>query len=124
MLYPVLRYLQVPQMSEAATEQVEAGPVNAPDFLERGFRIIRYGSEPVIVIRLGASDFRAFSATCTHLGCIVEFERSHDRIWCNCHNGVYDLQGQVVSGPPPRPLRKYAVHLTGAPPQTVVVSRS
>jgi cytochrome b6-f complex iron-sulfur subunit len=35
------------------------------------------------------------------------------RIWCACHNGVYDLSGKNVSGPPPRPLEAYDVHVRG-----------
>ncbi|MFO7653677.1 MAG: ubiquinol-cytochrome c reductase iron-sulfur subunit [Candidatus Krumholzibacteriia bacterium] len=122
-LYPVLRYLQVPEDVEASVDQMEAGPVNAPEFVDSGYKIIRFGNEPVIVIRVAADDFRAFAGTCTHLDCIVEFQRDRERIWCNCHNGIYNLRGQVVSGPPPRPLDSFDVHLTGDAPQTVVVSR-
>jgi len=34
-------------------------------------------------------------------------------VWCACHNGVYDLEGRNVSGPPPRPLERYDVHEIG-----------
>ena len=34
-------------------------------------------------------------------------------IWCPCHNGMYDLNGAVVSGPPPKPLDEYVVRLRG-----------
>jgi cytochrome b6-f complex iron-sulfur subunit len=81
----------------------------------------------VILIRVSATDFRAFSATCTHLSCIVEFRKARDLIWCNCHNGVYDLNGRNVGGPPPRPLTPFEVHLvSGGPgqPEKLVVSRT
>lgn len=126
-LYPVLRFLSPPEAPEASTNQVEAGPTNDPEFLDRGFRIVRFGNEPVIVIRIDDSEFRAFTATCTHLDCIVEYQPDRSRIWCNCHNGEYSLQGQVVSGPPPRPLEAFQVDLVfqGADqPRTVVVTRT
>jgi cytochrome b6-f complex iron-sulfur subunit len=125
--YPVVRYLSPPRVPEATTRQVDAGPVNAPDLLERGFKIVRFGGEPVILIRVAEDDFRAFSATCTHLDCIVEYQRGPRRIWCNCHNGEYDLTGRNVAGPPPRPLERFEVNRVarspGEPP-TLVVSRA
>jgi Rieske Fe-S protein len=125
-LYPVFRFLSPPDVPEAATNQVEAGQTNDPAFLEKGFKIVRFGAEPVIVIRVAEDDYRAFSATCTHLDCIVEFQKVEERIWCNCHNGQYDLTGRNVNGPPPRPLQPFEVNLTGSGDQgqTIVISRS
>ena len=47
-------------------------------------------------------------------------------IFCNCHNGVYDLNGRNVSGPPPRPLEDYKVTLRGTTPgqEEIIVSRT
>jgi Rieske Fe-S protein len=115
--YPVLRYLSPPRVPEATTRQVEAGPVNDPELLGRGFKIVRFGAEPVILIRVGEDDFRAFSATCTHLDCIVEYQRAERRIWCNCHGGQYDLTGRNVAGPPPRPLERYQVNRVARGPR-------
>jgi len=53
---------------------------------------------------------RALSAKCTHEGCTVSYVPGESLIWCACHNGRYDLQGRVLSGPPPKPLAEYAVH--------------
>lgn len=126
-LYPVLRFLSPPQVPEAATHEVEAGATNDPELLERGFKIVRFGAEPVILIRAGDGDFRAFAATCTHLDCIVEYQKDRRRIWCNCHSGEYDLNGRNVAGPPPRPLPAFTVHLVaqaGGGAQTIVLSRA
>jgi Rieske Fe-S protein len=126
-LYPVLRFISPPDIPEPATAEVEAGFTNDPELLERGFKIVRFGAEPVILIRVGDTDFRAFSATCTHLDCIVEFQKEDQRLWCNCHNGEYNLVGANVSGPPPRPLRAYAVNLIQGQndqPQAIVISKS
>lgn len=109
--YPIARFVSAPRVPEATTNQVEAGPTNDPDLLDKGFKIVRFGSAPVILIKVAENDFRAFSATCTHLDCIVEFQKKEKRLWCNCHNGEYDLTGRNVAGPPPRPLDRYEVHV-------------
>jgi cytochrome b6-f complex iron-sulfur subunit len=125
--YPVVRFLSPPEVPEPTTNRVEAGPTNDPQLVQRGFKILRFGNEPVILIRVAADDYRAFSATCTHLQCIVEYQQDKTRIWCNCHNGEYNLRGVPVAGPPPRPLTPYKVDLVsrgGGPEQTIVVSRA
>lgn len=126
-VYPVLRFVSPPEIPESTTNQVEAGPTNDPDLLELGYKIVRFGAEPVILVRVSETEFRAFAATCTHLDCIVEFQKDKSRIWCNCHNGEYDLQGQQVAGPPPKPLEPFEVDLVykgPGQPQTIVVSRA
>ena len=124
--YPVIRFISPPRVPEATTRQVEAGSTNAPQLMKDGYEIIRFGSEPVIVIRLSETDIRAFTATCTHLACIVEYQRKEERIYCNCHGGGYDLKGRNVAGPPPRPLTPLKVSLVAGSggAQTIIVSRS
>ena len=56
-------------------------------------------------------DFVALSNICTHLGCRVRWVADQERFFCPCHNGVYDKNGNVVSGPPPRPLDHYEVKI-------------
>lgn len=127
LLYPVFKFISPPEVPEASTNQVEAGAINDPELLERGFKIIRFGVEPVIVVRVSETDVRAFAGTCTHLDCIVEFHKDQKRIWCNCHNGEYNLRGQQVAGPPPKPLEPFEVDLVqkaAGQPQTIVVSRA
>jgi cytochrome b6-f complex iron-sulfur subunit len=125
-IYPVLRYMTPPKIAEASTNQIEAGGVNDPQLLDRGYKILRFGAEPVILIKAADNDFRAFSATCTHLDCIVGFQKEQTRIYCNCHGGCYDLQGRNVSGPPPRPLTPYKVNVVakGSDPGLIVVSKA
>jgi len=66
----------------------------------------------VIVVR-HASGFRAFSAVCTHLGCLVKWNGSKAVFECPCHGGVFDAEGKVVSGPPPAPLPAYGIVIAG-----------
>ncbi|HEX3069948.1 MAG TPA: ubiquinol-cytochrome c reductase iron-sulfur subunit [Thermoanaerobaculia bacterium] len=125
-IYPIIRFASPPRIPEATTNQVEAGDVSDPVFSAKGFKIIRFGAEPVILLKASETEFRAFSATCTHLDCIVGYQKDRSQIFCNCHGGTYDLNGRNVAGPPPRPLIAYKVNLIakGSEPAKIVVSRA
>jgi Rieske Fe-S protein len=56
----------------------------------------------VLVLQAG-DQLHAFSAKCTHEGCTVTFLPGQSVIWCPCHDGRFDLNGRVLSGPPPQP---------------------
>ena len=58
----------------------------------------------VYLVRTGEHDVRALHSTCTHLGCRTSYDRRSKRILCPCHGGVFDVQGNVIGGPPPAPL--------------------
>jgi Rieske Fe-S protein len=60
--------------------------------------------ETVFLVWNGAREVKVFSATCTHLGCQVLWDASAKHFNCPCHGGVYGADGQVLDGPPPRPL--------------------
>ena len=124
-VYPALSFLNTPKRQETAAGQVEAGPVNDEPYRTKGFKIIEYGGEAVIVVRVSDEEFRAFSAVCTHLQCIVEYRKAQDVIWCNCHDGRFNLQGEVVGGPPPRPLQQFSARVAreGDGTPRVVVTR-
>ncbi len=49
----------------------------------------------------------AFSPKCTHMGCNVSWSGRNDRFECPCHGGMYDERGNVIDGPPPRPLQRF-----------------
>jgi cytochrome b6-f complex iron-sulfur subunit len=108
-LYPVISFLKPPKIPEAQVSSVKAGL--AAEFPANSGQIVKFGNRPVIVVHTDAGDFRAFSATCTHLDCIVQYRDDLKQIWCACHNGLYDTQGRNVSGPPPRPLEEFAVNV-------------
>jgi len=125
-LYPIARYVSPPHVPEPGTAQIEAGTTDDPEMREKGFKIVRFGADPVIVVRASETDYRAFSATCTHLDCIVGYQKDRNRIYCNCHGGSYDLTGRNVAGPPPRPLTPFKVNLVAKNngPTTIVVSKA
>jgi nitrite reductase/ring-hydroxylating ferredoxin subunit len=66
-----------------------------------------------IIVQYREGEVRAFSGICTHLGCQVKWQADKDRFFCPCHLGVFDPDGQVVSGPPPRPLDRFEVEVVG-----------
>jgi len=53
----------------------------------------------------------AISASCSHLGCIVTWDDEQKIFKCPCHDGRYDGEGRVVSGPPPGPLRRHKTRM-------------
>jgi Rieske Fe-S protein len=69
----------------------------------------------------GPDDLRAFNAVCTHFECTVRYRAETGDIFCGCHEGVYDLNGRNISGPPPRPLEAYRVRLRGERGQEEIV---
>ncbi len=117
-MYPAIKFMDPPSVPEASTNEVTAGKVQ--DLKPNSGKIVKFGSRPALLIRLNETEWRAFSAVCTHLNCTVQFRDATRQIWCACHNGFYDLNGKVVSGPPPRPLEEFVVHVRG---DEVVISR-
>jgi cytochrome b6-f complex iron-sulfur subunit len=110
-LYPVFRFVIPPEVGEAPVNRVLAGKLS--ELPANSGKIFRFGSRPGILVRTSDGTLRAFSAVCTHLNCTVQYRPDFQNIWCACHNGVYDLQGKNISGPPPRPLEAYKVDTSG-----------
>jgi len=106
-LYPVFAYLKPPKQGEVEVSSVKGGKLS--EIEKDSGRIVKFGTKPVILIRTASGELRAFSATCTHLDCTVQFKKDAGIIWCACHNGQYDLNGRNIGGPPPRPLEEYRV---------------
>jgi Rieske Fe-S protein len=118
-LYPVTRYLIPPQSGESAAATVTLS-IKPEDIAPNSAEIFRFGNQAGILVRTPSGELRAFSASCTHLSCIVQYREDLGHIWCACHNGHFDLNGRNVSGPPPAPLEAYVVNVRG---DEIVVSR-
>lgn len=109
MAVPGLMYLW-PAARGGESEKVE---VDGADRLAAGqATTIQVGSQVVIVVRT-RSAYRAFSAVCTHLGCLVRWDPDGKEFLCPCHAAVFDENGKVVSGPPPAPLPEFTVKEVG-----------
>ena len=101
-LYPVYRYL-APNKSSATGEKVR---IPAADILPGNAKFFDFRNETGVIIRKLNGDLIALSAVCTHLGCIVQWQKDKQDFLCPCHGGRYTEDGVVISGPPPRPLPK------------------
>jgi len=123
MAYPVARYLVPPRSGDPETATAVAG--KASELKPNSGKIFKFGNKPGIVVRTAEGEIRAFSAVCSHLDCTVQFKADTSQLWCACHNGTYDLGGNVVSGPPPRGLEAFVVNVRGEGPDAeIVVARS
>lgn len=63
----------------------------------------------IYVLTENGRDFIALSNICTHLGCRVRWIADREQFYCPCHVGIFDKEGNVISGPAPRPLDRYMV---------------
>jgi Rieske Fe-S protein len=119
-LYPVTRYLIPPEIAESTAASVTL-PVKVDEVKPNSGQIFKFGNRPAILVRTASGDLKAFSAVCTHLNCTVQYRADLGHIWCACHNGHFDLNGQNIEGPPPRPLDAFVVNVRGA---QIVVSKT
>ena len=117
-LYPVLRYLVPPASADLGSNTVVAAKVG--DLKPNSGKVFRFGNQPGLLVLDANGEYHAMSAVCTHLSCTVQYRPDMREVWCACHNGVYDLNGRNVSGPPPRPLQLYDVHVQG---DEIVINR-
>jgi Rieske Fe-S protein len=56
------------------------------------------------IVPAGPDNFVAYNGRCTHLGCAYSWQNDASRFFCPCHDGIYDREGRVLDGPPPRSL--------------------
>jgi Rieske Fe-S protein len=117
-LYPIVRFIVPPEVAEAQESTVVAGKVS--ELKPNSGKVFQFGTKPGILVRTSGGELRAFSATCTHLQCTVQYRDDMQHIWCACHNGHYDLNGKNIAGPPPKPLEQYTVNIRG---DEIVVSK-
>jgi Rieske Fe-S protein len=101
-LGPVGLYLNAPT-SQRFQGDVLALPIDAIPIGGAVSRVV--DGEDLVIIRRDAEHVSTLSATCTHSDvCLVQWDRDLRQLLCPCHHGVFDVHGNVVSGPPPRPL--------------------
>ncbi len=102
---PAIAYLLPVTKSGPVKTREEVG--DADSWANWTARKLAVGGKPALVIKTD-KEFLAFTAVCTHLGCLVEFDAVKRIILCPCHAGTFDLKGNVTGGPPPKPLAAYS----------------
>ncbi len=108
-LYPLFRFL-LPVEAASRVKSVEIPKSEVPPGASKDLMI---GGTPVLLLNTKDKGFLAFSRVCTHLGCLVKYDQERRLFICPCHAGTFDLEGNVISGPPPKPLIKFSVRITG-----------
>ena len=108
-LTPIAGYLWPPSRASAGgSGRVDVGTTN--DFPTGQGKVVPVNDKAVIVVNTAQGGTKAFSAICTHLGCIVEWDQNRQFIHCPCHDGRFNpINGAVISGPPPAPLPELAL---------------
>ncbi len=117
-LYPVIRYVIPTKQAEVVIKKVTAAKVG--ELAPNTYKIFKFGAIPGILINTQDGELKAFTAICTHLTCTVIYESDTESLFCPCHNGRFDLNGNVISGPPPSPLESYIVEISG---DDIVISK-
>jgi cytochrome b6-f complex iron-sulfur subunit len=104
-LAAVLRFFW-PRVSSRPASAFQVG---FPDDYRPG-QVVYLPGRKLFIVR-DEKGFLCLSARCTHLGCLVVWNRDHHMFLCPCHGGKYDAEGRNVEGPPPRPLDLFALRL-------------
>lgn len=107
--WPVWRYL-LP--GEKSGEQKKV-PITKSDIPQGQAHFFNFRGQPAVVLQVSPGNFVALSAVCTHLGCIVKWLSEKSEFECPCHGGRFNADGQVLSGPPPKPLDSLPVTVEG-----------
>ena len=117
---PAIFYIAGPAAEDSGTaEWIRLGPAGsvepgAPTLMKanverRSGYLITTEELSVFVTTENGTDFKALSNVCTHLGCRVRWVDEEGGFFCPCHNAVFNADGTVASGPPPRPLDEFEV---------------
>jgi cytochrome b6-f complex iron-sulfur subunit len=100
--YPIFCYL-APRKTDRSGAKVS---IQIKDVQEGDAKFFEYAGSSAVLLHNRGGSIAAFSAVCTHLGCIVQWEKEKENFLCPCHAGHYSADGTVISGPPPKPLNK------------------
>lgn len=103
---PALKREETEWVSLGSTDSFQEGlpkPVNVT-VAERDGWIETNSVKALWVVRQAQNTFTVFNGRCTHLGCAYSWQSEQHQFACPCHAGVFGIDGQVLAGPPPRPL--------------------
>ncbi len=106
-VYPASKFLVRPKSS------VPDAPltINKEDIPVGTAKEFVFNDTPLIIINRRGSGFIALTRVCTHLGCLVGYDKFNNKLVCPCHAGQFDLEGRVLSGPATKPLQRYSLKI-------------
>ena len=109
-VFGITRFIYPPLGKEKIAESISAAKIG--DIPINGAKIIKFNKKPVVIIRTPQDQLKAFSAVCTHLGCVVEYKGEQGGYFqCNCHGSMFDVNGNNIRGPAVVPLPQFKVSL-------------
>lgn len=114
---PLAGFFALPALKRSERRWLEVGPVS--DLVEG--QVTKVVAKPLVsqawphnipsvaiyVVNHGDGKCTLYHIHCTHAGCPVRWVSQADRFFSPCHGGVFDREGRVLAGPPPRPLDRY-----------------
>ncbi len=99
---PILTYIWPPvEVTKRAGQRVKVAELK--EITPGKGKPVMLNGKPVLVINTG-EQFIALAAACPHLGCVVKWDEPAAKIVCPCHGALFDVRGNVLSGPSPGPL--------------------
>lgn len=108
LVWVVSHFLKRPQSRSDLSERViRVGEIDS--IAVGAARLVQHGSDPIWIVRTDAETFIGLAAVCTHLRCVLGWNAEDQSLVCPCHDGAFDLNGNVLKGPPPKGLKRYRV---------------
>ena len=108
LLWVTTHFIRPPRSRSDLSERViRLGPIDS--IAVGGARLVQHGSNPIWVVRTDQETFVGLAGVCTHLRCILGWDGDEQSLICPCHDGAFDLNGNVLKGPPPQALKRYRV---------------
>lgn len=105
LLYTLIGYL-APRRGSDASKVISFPAADVPAGTAKFFE---YKGRTAVIIRQKNQALVALSAVCTHLGCVVQWQKEKEEFLCPCHAGRFSVTGLVLGGPPPKPLETIPV---------------
>lgn len=98
-----------------ASPNKEFQPVGTVAELNKSSQLLKEKSPvgAVLVVRTAANNLSAVNPTCTHAGCIVQWQGAQKKLVCPCHGAEFALDGKVLKGPAAKPLKTYQAKIAG-----------
>jgi cytochrome b6-f complex iron-sulfur subunit len=104
----VAAFVKPPRSPRSLAERVlKIGPVDSLSIGQA--QLVRHGREPIFIIRTDEETLVGLAGVCSHLHCVLNWDDEQQVLDCPCHEGAFDVNGNVLKGPPPRPLKRFRV---------------